>query len=213
LQHLHLASYPIHLPPSCIVFWSPQHQVSCWSISVLLHVQTTFLHVTSSSLDDLGTSCPPGASPSSSMCKLSPSTSRRLLVSSPPDVLLDHLHAPPHPTTDTATCLCPPVTPAHAPGCITAVLSLPTCPATGLLSPAPPPMGHCLSHHEPQHGFAIQPGLGDNPSALFPCSARATTSHRGLGPGKTATLLTQLLPFSPCSRHRPQHGCQDGDRH
>lgn len=144
--------------------------------------------------------------PSSSMCKPSPSTSHHLPVSSPPGVLLGRLHAPSHPTTDAATCLCPPVTPARAPGCITALLPTGTsyCWAP---APAPAPMGHCSSHHEPQ------PGLGDNPSPPFSCSAHATTSHCGLGLGETATLPTQLLPFPPRSRHRPQHGCQDGDRH
>lgn len=207
-----------------------------------LHFQATFFYPASLSLGVLSTRHPPGASPSSFTCKPPFSMlHHHLLLSSAPGALLEHLHPPPrasrlHPPHIVSWCphhrvfswgistllrippqmlqlACALLLPQHVHQVASLLCSPPACPAAGFLSPTLAPMGHCLSHHEPQHGFAIQPRLGDNLSTPFPGSACATTSRHGLRPGETTMLPTQLLPFPPCSRHRPQLGCQDGDRH
>ena len=175
LRYLCAPSFPSHLPQSCIIIsWCPQHQAPSWSISILLHVQTTFLHPASSSLDVLSTRRPPGTSPSSSMCK-PPSSMlhHHLLMSSAPGALPEHLHPPPrasrlHPprivswrphrrvsSWDISTLLrvppqmlqlaCALLLPQHMHQVASLLCSSPAHPAAGLLPPILAPMGHCSS--------------------------------------------------------------------
>lgn len=172
-------------------------------------MQVTFLPVGTSFLDVLSTRCPPGTSPSSSTFKPSPSALHHILVSLALGALMGVLpHFLSHrgcrnlPAPSCHLCTCSRLQCRSAPHWH--IMPLGSCPQVQHPRDIPrPPMS-------PQHGFAIQPMVRNNPS---PCSTCATASCGGLGLGKTRVLPTQLPLFPPCSRHRPQHGCQDSDRH
>lgn len=93
-EHLHVPSRASLLPPFCVTSWCPWHRVPSQDISILLHMQVTFLHP-ALSFGVFGIGWPPAVSSCPFISKPPSSILHHcLLVSSAPGTLLEHLHPP-----------------------------------------------------------------------------------------------------------------------